>query len=212
MTSQYCTIYLVRHGETYGNVDQIIQGHSDVPLTEKGGQQACERRSNLKHICFSKVYSSDLIRAHRTAEILNLERKCVHQTTKLLRERYFGSYEGKKQEEGRRMELWNLLDSYAQYKHSHISEAGIETNEQMVSRGFSFLREVSLVHLGETILVVSHSGLMRVLLVYLGYAQPSQFIHGSSAAIQNLAYIKFECDGVEFEVKETSGITLKKEV
>jgi len=74
------------------------------------------------------------------------------------------------------------------------------------------LREVSLVHLGETILVVSHSGLMRVLLVYLGYAQPSQFIHGSSAAIQNLAYIKFECDGVEFEVKETWGITLKKEV
>jgi broad specificity phosphatase PhoE len=209
-TSQCCTIYLVRHGQTYGNADQIIQGHSDISLTEKGEQQAHERRSDLKHIYFSKVYSSDLIRAKRTAEILNLERKCAHQTTELLRERYFGSYEGKRQEEGRRMKLWDLLDSYALYKHSHIRDSGIETNEQVIGRSLSFLREVSLVHLNQNILVVSHGGLMRILLVHLGYAQPNQFIHGSSGAIQNLAWIKLECDGFDFTVKDTLGITLDK--
>ena len=34
MTPSYCTFYLVRHGETEGNVKEIIQGHTDSPLTE----------------------------------------------------------------------------------------------------------------------------------------------------------------------------------
>lgn len=205
MTSaQTCTLYLIRHGQTQWNVDHRIQGHTDTTLTKEGEDQAHKQRKLLKDIVFSKVYSSDLIRAQRTAEILNLERKLALQTTKMLRERNFGVYQGKSMEEGKK-KLWGLLDKYSE--HPHIKESGVETNEQMIARVILFLREVSVAHEGETILIVSHGGVMRVLLRHLGFAQRNQL---PSGAIQNLAYIKLECDGTNFKVKETEGISLQR--
>lgn len=198
-------LYLVRHGQTQWNIDHIIQGQTDIPLTKIGEQQAHDQRENLKDISFSKVYSSDLIRAHRTAEILNLEKKLAIQTTETLRERQFGSYQGKSMQSEERKRLWSLLAYYSE--HPHIKESGVETNEQMVGRSITFLREISIAHPGENILVVTHGGIMRVLLLHLGYAKEEEFPTG---AIQNLAYIKLGCDGVDFVVKETSGITFKR--
>ena len=200
MTSQYCTLYLVRHGQTQWNVDQLIQGQTDVPLTKRGEKQAHEQRVQLQTISFTHIYSSDLIRAHRTAEILNLERKLAVQTTEAIRERYFGLYQGKTMEEGKR-KLWDLLAHYS--NHPHIKESGVETNEQMIGRSITFLRETSVAHPDENVLVVTHGGIMRLILIHLGFATEKTL---PSGAIQNLAYIKLECDGVEFKVIDTSGI------
>jgi broad specificity phosphatase PhoE len=186
-------------------VDRIIQGQSDIPLTKVGEQQAHAQRINLKNIPFSKTYSSDLIRARRTAEILNLEKNLAIQTTDALRERQFGSYQGKSMDVEGRKRLWDLLAHYSE--HPHIKESGVETNEQMIGRSITFLREISIAHPGENILVVTHGGIMRVLLLHLGYAKEEGFPTG---AIQNLAYIKLACDGVDFVVKETSGIAFQK--
>lgn len=204
MTSQYCTLYLVRHGQTQWNVDHIIQGHADISLTKTGEQQAHEQRERLKDIFFSRIYSSDLIRAHRTAELLNLERQLAIQTTKALRERNFGAYQGKPSEEAKK-KLWHLLTHYE--NHNHVKESGVETNERLIGRSLTLLREICVTHPGENILVVTHGGVMRQILLHLGFAQESQF---PSGAIQNLAYIKLRGNGVEFEVKETYGITLKE--
>lgn len=203
-SSQTCTLYLVRHGQTQWNVDQIIQGQTDVPLTKIGEQQANEQRKKLKDVSFSKIYSSDLIRAHRTAEILNLEKKLALQTAVSLRERQFGVYQGKSIAEGKKR-LWELLAHYS--SHPYIKESGVETNEEMVERSITFLREISVVHPNENILIVTHGGIMRVILLHLGYAKENEFSEGG---IQNLSYIRLECDGVEFRVKQTSGISLKK--
>ena len=54
------TYYIVRHGETIGNTQKIIQGHSDTELTEKGIAQAHAIRDELSHINFAAAYSSDL--------------------------------------------------------------------------------------------------------------------------------------------------------
>jgi len=204
MTSQYCTLYLVRHGQTQWNIDHIIQGHVDISLTKTGEQQAHEQRGRFKDIFFSRVYSSDLIRAYRTAELLNLERQLAIQTTEALRERNFGTYQGKSSEETKK-KLWHLLTHYK--NHSHIKKSGVETNDRMIGRSLTFLREVCVTHPGENVLIVTHGGVMRQILLHLGFAQESQF---PSGAIQNLSYIKLEGDGVGFEVKETSGIAIKK--
>lgn len=62
--------YIVRHGETAHNVLKIIQGHIDTPLNEEGEAQAVVLARFLrgKEIKFSKAYSSDLVRAKKTAE------------------------------------------------------------------------------------------------------------------------------------------------
>ena len=91
----FCTLYIVRHGETEWNVKKIIQGNEDIPLNKKGESQAKELAKKLRHIKFDVIFSSDLIRAKRTAEIINIEKKLIVQTTKALKERYFGKYQGK---------------------------------------------------------------------------------------------------------------------
>jgi broad specificity phosphatase PhoE len=66
----YSTIYLTRHGETEWNEKKIIQGHSDIPLNKKGIKQANLLGMELKNIHFDAVFSSDLVRAKKSAEIM----------------------------------------------------------------------------------------------------------------------------------------------
>ena len=64
MTTPIARIYLVRHGETQANRDQIIQGHEDTALNERGFEQARLLGEALKKIKFHEVaFSSDLCRA-----------------------------------------------------------------------------------------------------------------------------------------------------
>ena len=64
MTKPIARIYLVRHGETQANHDEIIQGHQDMELNERGFEQARLLGEALKKIEFHDVaFSSDLCRA-----------------------------------------------------------------------------------------------------------------------------------------------------
>ena len=88
------TIYLVRHGETQGNLDDKAQGHFNAPLTDLGVRQAKALALRLARIDFDAVYSSDLQRAVDTAKEVvgqrpNLE---IHISPKL-RETHHGQYE-----------------------------------------------------------------------------------------------------------------------
>jgi len=75
----------------------------------------------------------------------------------------------------------------------------IENDEEIASRMFTYLREIAVAYQGKTILIVSHGGVMRILLNHLGKNAP----HGAAS---NTAYVKLESDGVEFFIKETKGI------
>ena len=199
-----CTLYLVRHGQTAWNLEHIIQGHTDIPLNATGEKQARVRGESLKHIHFDAAYSSDLIRAKRTAEIIALERNLAITTTQALRERNFGILEGTPSSK----QHTHLFELLAQYNnHPEIKEAQLEANNLIVARVFTFLREISLAHAGKSVLVASHGGVIRQALIHLGFATESQLPAGS---IQNTAYIKLECDGVDFWIKNTVGIMLSK--
>ena len=66
------TIYIVRHGETDNNKKRVLQGRSDLPLNEVGIKQAEKVKEYFaeKDVQFDKVYSSPLIRAIKTAQII----------------------------------------------------------------------------------------------------------------------------------------------
>lgn len=63
-------IYLFRHGETDCNIQRIFQGALDVPLNERGQQQARDLLELLRDKGLQYLYSSPLKRAHKTAEII----------------------------------------------------------------------------------------------------------------------------------------------
>jgi len=198
------TFYIVRHGETEWNTKGLLQGQGDSPLTSDGIKQIADLEKELASIHFDHVFSSDLMRAKQTAEILNIERKLAINTTHLLRERAFGKYEGKTREEfqeGNRnlIEKFEKLSKEQKWKFKYADD--MESNEELITRLLVFLRETAVAYPGKTILVVSHGGALRVLLAHLGYE-----LTKSKGLIGNGAYIKLLSDGSDFEVKEMKRI------
>lgn len=209
---KYCTIYLVRHGETEWNVKGFMQGQTDSPLTKEGVRQAKVLGKKLKKINFSAVFSSDLLRAKRTAEIIALERKIAVKTTKLLRERAFGRFEGIHNQEfekqlKRMFEKFGKLNEKQKLKFKLAED--IESDEEIFNRLNLFLREISTVYPGKNILVVAHGGIIRAFLIRLGYASHRELPPGS---VKNTAYIKLLSDGTDYFIKETYGVEKKAKI
>ena len=206
----YCTLYLVRHGETEWNVKKINQGQSESSLTEVGIEQAKETAKKLKDVKFDAIFSSDLSRAKRTAEIIRLDRKLIVQTSKLLRERSHGSFEGK------HMGVFNSTlkdklkarenltgDAY----HSFRLAPDIETDEELVNRFLKQLKEIAAAYPNKHVLIVTHAGCIKNFLIKTGYIVTKSLPEGS---FKHGGYIKTLSDGVNFFVKEVEGIQKPK--
>ena len=88
-------LYLVRHGETVDNVNQILQGQTPGMLNDKGREQAQEVALRMKDAKIDAFVSSDLYRSIETCEIIAEPHGMQVRTTPLLRERDWGSFTGK---------------------------------------------------------------------------------------------------------------------
>ncbi len=196
------TFYIVRHGETDWNFKKLTQGQIDIPLNETGEKQAREVAKKFKNIKFDLAFSSDLLRAKRTAEIIALEHKLAIQTTKLLRERHFGTMEGKPSEVFfTHLTLLNELSHEERLKHTF--NGTVENDEAFVSRILTFLRETAIANPGKTILVGTHSGAFHVLLIHLGVIT---YKKSDKIRFSNLGYIKLRSDGIDFFIDEIAGV------
>lgn len=85
----------IRHGETDWNAKGLMQGQTDIPLNEKGEEQARLAAERLKTFSIVKIVASPQVRAYRTAEIISTSFGIsgIHREHDL-RERGFGQYEG----------------------------------------------------------------------------------------------------------------------
>lgn len=201
-----CLFYIIRHGETQWNVKGIMQGHQDSPLTKKGLHQAKLSAKLLKNIKFDAIYSSDLLRAKKTAEIIALEKKMIVKTNKLLREGFLGRFQGKKPAELRKelktqFKKRNNLSKEKRFKFKMAPD--IESDQEMISRFIIFLRELAIINPNKKILIVSHGGIMRAFLIHLGWAEYEELPPGS---VKNTAQIIIESDGIDFFIKEVKEV------
>ena len=202
-----CTIYLVRHGESEWNVQSLMQGKtSGVPLTKTGIKQARAIEAKLKKIKFAAIFSSDLMRARQTAQIIAYQRKLAVTTARAIRERSFGAYEGKtlKQYQEDLQETLTRFDALSDNdKFKFVYPHGIESIGGTVARVITWLREISIAYAGKNVLVVSHGGVLRLLLIHLGYGTYSQL---PPFSIDNTGYLVLKSDGVEIEIQEVIGV------
>lgn len=206
--NNYCTLYVVRHGRTEWNAQGRYQGQKDSPLTEQGIKQAKEVAQKLRHIKFDAIFSSDLLRAQRTAEIIALEHRLAVTTAEALRERNFGSVEGKTEREIREelkevMEIFDTLPPEERYAFKFVED--MESDDEIATRLVTYIREMAVGYAGKTVLLVCHGGLMRAFLLKIGFAT---FDELPPKSIRNTAYFKLLSDGVDFFVKETDGINI----
>lgn len=196
------TLYLVRHGESVWNTKGLLQGQKHTPenvLTKKGEAQAAKLRKTLKGIRFDAAYSSDLLRAHKTAEIVSAEHNLIVQTTQALREKSHGEHEGTSSAEYTKLfTQWAEMTDKERLRYK-ITDNG-ESPEEAMTRFILFLKEISIAQTGRTILIVTHGGVMRDFLVKLG-----TYSYDTLKGFANTGYIKLRCDGVEFFVDEIVG-------
>jgi broad specificity phosphatase PhoE len=198
-------MYIVRHGETAWNAARRMQGHSDIDLNDMGVSQARKLAKKFKTIKFDAAFSSDLLRAKRTAEIVALEHNLVVETTEAIRERFFGHMEGKSIHEIQD-ELKYVFKEYVNAQEKALLEKkvnkefvnSVETVEKLTERFTLFLRELAVTYMGKTVLVVCHGGIMSHFIEHLGYMK--------NIRILNTGYMKVQSDGTEFFVRESEGI------
>ncbi len=151
-------IYIIRHGQTELNNKQVLQGRSNYPLNEKGIAQAREAAERLRLVTFSRVFSSPLIRAVQTAEIIapgvpvTIDERLI--------EMDYGPYEG--------MDLHALapeiITFFSDFVHNPAPE-GMEQLQSVVARAGAFIKDLS--GLDGNILVSTHAIVMKGILEYL---------------------------------------------
>ena len=154
-------IYVTRHGQTDYNKKRMMQGLSDIPLNEVGIAQARERRKSLGDIKFDAVYSSPLIRAVKTAQIIgNVREEDIIKDERII-EANFGRYELKNYYGTgiRMMAYWSLPEIFP-------APYGVETISEMRKRTASFLEDLKKKDY-ENVLVACHGGIIRPIRGYL---------------------------------------------
>lgn len=149
------TIGFIRHGITAWNKEGRSQGSSDIPLDVEGIAMAECIAERLAVEEWDIIYTSPLMRAYKTAEIIaqqnpDLELVADHR----LREVGGGLTEGTTEQE--RVNMWG----YAWRK----KDVGFEPNEEVLLRGVDFLQDVKRKHTDKRVLVVSHGAFIKQLL------------------------------------------------
>src|SRR5262249_16704908 len=148
----------VRHGETEWNLARREMGQLDSRLTERGTQQAEALGRRLSHIPFDELYSSDLGRAVRTAEIIAAICRKQVRLDSGLRERHMGLFQGLTWGEiGKKFP--NVQEAYDRTGFYDVIPGG-ETAQQRLDRSARVLTAIADRHPNQTVVVVTHGGIL----------------------------------------------------
>jgi len=155
-------IYLVRHGQTAWNKEEIFRGRSDVPLNDTGLREAELAGEFFRGLEIDAVYSSPLLRALETARkiasVLHLD---VNPLPGII-DMSFGIWEGQpleevKRNDGERYRIWR------DEPHVLVLPKG-ESLDEVRARSMAALEEVIRSHLGKNVILVSHRVINKVIL------------------------------------------------
>ena len=156
-------IYLVRHGLTDWNQAGRFQGHTDIPINDIGISQAKELEPLLRTISFDAVFTSDLIRARFTAELITNNRYPLINDERI-RELNCGQWEG--QTIAQLTAANEPIQAYL-LDAMNTHPTGGESIHELCGRVQSFFNDVTEQYQGKNILVVSHAGTVRTAISYL---------------------------------------------
>lgn len=160
-------LLLIRHGESYSNVQKKFSGFQDVDLTKKGIWQAERLAYRLKKVSVDAVYCSDLKRAIYTADIVFGNRDMDMLINPNLREMNFGIWEGMtfeeiKLKEGTKFTSW--LENPDEKSIIPQGESLAILNERVMTEVNRILQEHKNEEKDKTVAIVCHGGTIRIIL------------------------------------------------
>jgi broad specificity phosphatase PhoE len=156
------TVYLVRHGQTAWNREEVFRGRGDIPLNETGRKEALLTGQYLRRVVVNSVYSSPLSRAVVTAETIAHYQDRKVQILDGLIDIDFGQWQGISHEEVR--EKYGEL--YRQWKDTpHLVRfPGGESLKEVRKRVLRAIRSIIRDHADETLVMVSHRVVNKIML------------------------------------------------
>jgi len=153
-------LIFIRHGETLWNIEGRVMGQLDSPLSTRGEKQAEAIAERLSALRFEHLYSSDLGRATQTAE--RIAKRCGVKVAleKGLRERHMGVFQGltRPEKKARHADAWKQCKVIGA---DYVIPGGGESQNQRLARSIEVMNRLADAHPGETIVLVSHDGILR---------------------------------------------------
>ncbi|MEY8700392.1 histidine phosphatase family protein [Streptococcus ferus] len=185
-------LYFVRHGKTEWNLEGRFQGaNGDSPLLESSIKETEELGRYLKAIPFDAVYSSDLERAYRTADIIMNENDSPVQITcsKALREWDLGNLEGQKISlvcaiYPKQMEAFR--HNLAQFNNSMFEAESVYQATQRILNFVKSLKEKK----EENVLIVGHGATLTAAIQRLLGFESSQLRRGGGLDNSSLTILE----------------------
>lgn len=196
-------IYLIRHGKTFINKYNKMQGWCDTPLTEEGKRGAEEAGEALKNLPIDIALSSNTLRASETCDIIiskNVNRDTIqHLTSPFFREHFYGYFEGMDNDVAWRMVGANHGYTSLEEMYKHVSSDQIadwtkeadpyhdaEDHTEFWKRwekGFDMIRQMDG---AENILLVSHGFAIKTIAERFGNENVDSTVHPRNSSISTL--------------------------
>lgn len=155
-------IYLLRHGEVLMAERRRFIGHLDVPLSARGERECAMQAEILRAVKLDAVFSSDLVRARRSAEIIGAPHGLAPIALPSLREMAMGRWDGLTAEDIKRREPEAFADWMSRIGEFPFPEG--ESLPDLVARAWPALQSIVSAHAGQTVAIVAHGGTNRALL------------------------------------------------
>ena len=172
-------LYIMRHGETAWNAENRILGSTDIPLNERGREQALKAAEGLKDVHFDVIYTSMLSRAVETGlAVAAFQHDCKVYHEACLNENDFGEFEGKDR----------CSEEYQSEKRKCFKRyPGGESFLDVAARVYPFIKNLlaDTALQDKTVLIVSHGGICRVITSYFRDMENEEFV---SFAMPNCEY------------------------
>ncbi len=155
-------LYLVRHGQVAEGHTTRYHGHNDIGLSPGGVQQFEALVAQLAAVPLKGIYSTDLSRTIKGAEIISRGRELAPLVIPELRELNFGVWEG--------LTFTEILEQYPSQLEARLRDLssfripGGESLKDLEARALPRLRELLARHREAAFLIVAHAGVNRVIL------------------------------------------------
>ena len=175
-------LHFIRHGESTANILRVFSNQeADHPLTEAGIEDARVRARSLEHLPIDRIYTSPILRARQTAEILAAHLKVPVQTIDALREWDVGIYEGTNDPVGWVLHQQVQEDWFARRQYDRKMPGG-ESYLEIQARFVPFIQRLVQDHgsQGKEFILVAHGGLFRAMLPVILVNIDENFMAGAS--------------------------------
>lgn len=199
-------VYVVRHGQTYFNIYNKLQGWSNSPLTQKGIDDAKKAGAKLALTHFAAAYCSDTTRAQDTANMILTANQADSVKSPIVapyfREEFYGYYEGTNMDEAWYMAgaphglntFKEIVGKYSIGKaKDFLKDADpfhdAENNEeywQRLDQGFALIRGNDILKDDDNILLISHGNTVLSMMERFGQGQYDLTVRPSNGSVTKM--------------------------